>query len=396
MVIILFGYIVEFPIISVITSRRLVLIVAIFMLIIKNEKAQKIWRSLHKIRMQRCAILLSICTLITFVHNLSNITTSLYGHIEYWYYLFNMLYILVFSIFCAVEFKTIKEFALVWLTIMVVESFAIYYAIINSSFRLFLYNTFYWGDDRFEKTIEWGSRIIGIGIHSASGSLTMSTAVVLLMFLKLRNRINDILFYICFLIIFVATAFIGRTGMIVEIGVFVVYLLYQGHSMKKQLTAVILLFAIVWGITYLANSADTGYGGVLIDWITAVFDSQSRSEIVHGISRKGFPPLSFDSLFGTGLSTGYRYNGLVYSPDSGYIRIWISIGMIGFVSYYLAMYYMLSTPKTAYLFKDERRFILFAIIIIFIVEYKEPFMMQYVFPWFIMSISLLSIKDANH
>lgn len=392
---ILFGYTVEFPLLGGLTSRRLVLIVAIITLFVKSKESKLVLSFLNKPKIQRSAILLTFCAFLTYIHHLNSAATSAYGHIEYWYYFFNLLYILVFALYCAVEFRSLKELAIVWVGIMIVESFVIYYAVINTPFRIFIYENFYWGDDRFAKTVEWGSRIVGIGIHSATGSLTMSTAALLLMFMKIKGKIRDGLFYICFLLIFIATAFIGRTGMMVELGLFAFYFIFYGHSVKKQLLTIISASIVFIGITYMAKITDTGFGEGLLNWILGVFDSEMRGEALRGISSNGFPPLSFDSIFGTGITTGYHFDGKIYSPDSGYIRMWISIGIIGFLAYYFAMFYMMTSPRLRLLPNDDCRFLWFAVFLAFFVEYKEPFMMKYIFPWFIITMYLVAIKDIR-
>ena len=392
---ILLGYMIEFPIYSGLTTRRLVIAIAISTLLFRVEDCRKIISLMHFEKIKMSVFLLSLCGFITYLHHINSFTRSAYGHVEYWYYFFNVIYILIFAIYCAVEFKSLKEFAIIWTSIMVLESIVIFYAVIDTSFRLFVYDYFYWGDDRFEKTIEFGSRIMGVGLHAATGSLTMSTSIMLLTYMRIKKIIPDLLYFTFTVIIMSATAFIGRTGLMVEIFIASYYILFHGHSVNKQIGGLISFFIIVAGISYVARSSDTGYGDGLLDWMMELFYSDQREETLRGIYHNGFPPLSFDSIFGTGITTGYNYKGVTYYPDSGYIRLWISIGIVGFFSYYIAMYDMLSAPIIKNLPIDEKRYFLFCIFLSFFVEYKEPFMMKYIFPWFIMTIFLATIKEKN-
>lgn len=391
--IVLFCFMTEIPMVGPLTTRRFALVVALGVIVLKWSKVRAVLSCVNKRRLFNSFILLLICVLITYFHHMDIVMNDNNTYIEYWYYVYIILYVFVFSLYCIVDFKSIREVALVWVAIMGVEAVAIYAAAISTPVRLVLYELFYAGDDRFEKSIEWGTRIVGIGIHSSTGSITMSATMVLITYLRIKDRIS---FYFYLLISFVlisSTMFIGRTGVLVELLIMAFYLLFYGVSIKKIAyigLSGLLLFSFV---IYLLQSSDSSNSDALLEWMTEALNAEKRKDIVAGVEQGGFPPFTPEFIFGTGLATGYNAEGVTYTSDSGFIRMWMSIGLVGFVAYYYAMFLLLTTAKIKKCCRGTKRFLYFVILVAFVIEYKEPFMMKYIFPWAIMTVGLFMSKE---
>lgn len=394
--IILFCFMTELPIVGPLTTRRFAVAVALATIVANHSKIKRLLPDLvDKKKLINSFFLLFFCAAITVIHHISIVINPNNIYIEYWYYFYIILYIFVFSIYCLIEFKTLKDLAMVWMAIMVVEAVAIYFAAISTPARMMLYETFYYGDDRFEKSIEWGTRIVGIGIHSSTGSITMSATIIFMTYLRIKEKISMPLYMFSAFILVSSTMFIGRTGVLVELFIIAFYFIFYGVSVKKILYIVLsglLLFSFV---IYLLRSSDSSNSETLIKWMLEALDSEKRQDIYEGIGKGGFPPFTPEFFFGTGLATGYSANGVIYSADSGFIRIWMSIGLVGFIMFYYAMLLLLRTPKFSKCSKKLRRYLYYVILIAFVIETKEPFMMKYIFPWAIMTISLFMAKESR-
>lgn len=391
---ILWGYIVECPIAFGLTTRRVSITVAIISVIVRSTKTKAVLACIDKKKVQKLLVLFLFCTIFTFVHSLNLVSRSPWGQIEYWYYLFILMYVFLFAIYCVVEYDNFQEFAKVLLGVILLESISIYAALVSAPFRVYLYEHFFFSpDDRLENSISEGYRIMGIGISQAGGSLKMSIATIFLVALKMKNQISDFWFFVLYFIIFSATMFIGRTGTLVELSLFIFYFIHQVRSVKVQVLSIITILGVLTGGAYLLSIADIANSDMLIEWMLGAFDEERFNGTMEGIHTGGFPPLSLDTFLGTGLSVGYSIDGNTYYPDSGYIRMWICLGVFGFLAYYIAIYAMLTSPKIKGIKKDLRHLVLFVILIAFIVEYKEPFFMKYIFAWSIMILSLFLAKE---
>lgn len=383
----------ELPLAGPLTTRRLALVVAIGVIILKWPKVKAVSKCLNKRRLITSIALLLFCATLTYFHHMSMVMSPNNTYIEYWYYLYIILYVFVFALYCFVDFKSLKELALVWVSIMVVEAVAIYFAAISTPVRILLYELFYAGDDRFEKSIEWGTRIVGIGVHSSTGSITMSATMILLTYLRIKDRVSLLFYLLVSFILISSTMFIGRTGVLVEVAIMAFYLLFYGVSVEK-LAYIGLSGALLFTfVIYLLQSSDSANSEALFEWMTEALDADRRKDIVAGVEQGGFPPFTLEFIFGTGLATGYTADGVTYTSDSGFIRMWMSIGLVGFIVYYYAMYLLFKSPIIKGCNKITRRFLTFSIFIAFLIEYKEPFMMKYIYPWAVLTTALFMAKD---
>ena len=383
------------PPIMHINLRTTALYLAATTLVIKSYKTYTAFSLIKKNNIPFCFILLFLCALLTYYQQHTSIFNSSAGRVSPEDHITPFLSIVVISFFCVVEFRSFKHFSYTWICLFLVQSAIILTSVVSYSFRMFIYDHFYFGDNRFEETIEAGTRIIGIGIYAANGSLVMSTSCILLIALKIRNEISDKLFYACYLIIFSATMFTGRTGMLVELALFFYYSIFHGHSLKKTIWSVIAVFGVAGIGSSILSSIDSETASYIYEWITAAFNEESRSSIMEGVEKGGFPPISHDTLVGTGIKTGYVYNGKIYSPDSGYIRSWISLGIFGFCAYYYAIWKLLTAPKLRMCPASVKFYCLFVILIAFIVEYKEPFFMRMRFPLIAFALPLFMAKEQK-
>ncbi len=87
------------------------------------------------------------------------------------------------------------------------------------------------------------------------------------------------------------------------------------------------------------------------------------------------PPLSIETLLGTGIV--YQEGVLYLGTDIGYIQNYYSLGLILTVAFYSSLLAMLVTFFMQVRSKFFRYYLLFFILCMFVVEYKEPFIFKY-------------------
>lgn len=387
----------ELPIAMGITTRRLAIIIAIGVLLLKKKQTMIVWRLLRKQKMSSFFICLLLVTLISLFHYFSRDQGGYaQSFSEPWYFIYIILFILVFSLYCAVEFRSLKEFVFVLVCVYLFQTVIVLRSLVDASFRTHIYESYnnLSGDDRFMDTIERGTRIVGINLAGAAGSVAMSTGALGLVALKVSGKIRTLWFWLLYAIIMVGTVFVGRTGILVEIGLLLPILLQREGRVKNLFYVALFAGLLVIVIMYVLSQVDPLVSEQLVYWMTESFDSSDRARVNEGVLQGGIPPFSVDFIFGTGLETGYSANGVLYTSDSGLIRTYMSYGIVGFILYYMAMFKLLTAPKLRMFGKHMRFFFCVCILIAFIIEYKEPFMMKYIFPQAILACMLLYSKDS--
>lgn len=392
--IVLFGFMFEVPMPMGLTSRRLALVVAIITLVFKRDSLHEIYKCLNKRKLNRFIISFIIIILLSILQTLSgsqNIVGEYVSVIEPWYYIYMIGYIMIFSLYCVVVFDSVKHYSTIVIGILLLQSAIVIYAIANPTFRMLIYEFGNLNEGKMEKTIKNGTRVVGFLMGGADGSVIMSISCILLLLLRRKNQINRVLFYILYIFFIIITAFVGRTGILVEVAL----LLYDSLSGKNKIRNLVglvisAILAVVILTTVLNNASEINSEHYL-EWMTEFLDKDRRESINQGVIQEGFPPFNSDLIFGTGLASGYSYGGQSYYSDSGYVRAYSSIGVVGMILYYWGLLNLFKSPS----FKRKEWFFTLLIIIAFIIEYKEPFMMKYIFPWAVLTCSLLSVKDEK-
>ena len=107
------------------------------------------------------------------------------------------------------------------------------------------------------------------------------------------------------------------------------------------------------------------------------------------------PGFSSEFIFGTGVRGGFTPGGNFVDSDSGYIINYSALGIVGSLFYYMANLNMYMITYYINIKKIGRYFLLMLICISFLIEYKEPFMMKYVFSYIIVTISLFKVLDPE-
>lgn len=382
---ILFGFLIEFPLVWGLTTRRVSLIVALFSIAMKRREFKEVISNINLKRYRLFVFLFFICFCISFFHSLS-ISTRDDGYtkqFELQFYLYIYLYVLVFSLYCKIVFDSIKSFALVWLPIILIEACSVFLALSNNAVNIF-FNMIFASDDRFLTSAEHGTRIVGLGVVGAPGSVVMSTGIILLVLMGYKRFIHQLLFYTLLVFIFVATLFVGRTGVVIE----VVTLCFGSFLLGRKKDVFGLVFVGIASLAvliFIFEGMDSSIAAKFQDWMMGWISSESRNRTLEGAVGTGLPPLS---LFGFGIMRGYAGSGSYFVADSGYIITYIANGIIGFACYYIALYNLLRLPKIE-LRQNERLFFYLLVLIAFVIEYKEPFFLKYIYAWFILTVMFL-------
>ena len=371
------------------TSLRLVLLVAIIVIFLKMGEVKHIIRSMDQKKLHKSFLLLAFCLLITIFHAAG---TQLSSNT---YFTPDMLLTIIISLFIVglwsgVTFDSKTSFCRVLVAVGIVQSLSVFASVAIPGFQSFVVDHFLYEGftDKVDMaSIEDLARTPGIGIAWSTGSLLLAYCCFALVFLKIESKIDFVLFGFLYALIAGATALMGRTGLIVEI----VLLAFWGFSTGKMKNIISLMVVLIVGLL-IFNQVMTRLDPFVAEstqrWMLAFLDSDKVSYTNEGILKGGFPDFSEQFVFGTGITYG-RYGNYSFYADSGYIKSYTSIGVVGMVCYYLGILYLIISTFPKRLPKIRKVLLWVAIVIIYVVEYKEPFISGFIYPWIIFSIGIL-------
>ena len=390
-IIIIFGFVFEMPILNIITTRRISCLYIILSLLRKNIRNNKALLRLkvtvdYELLLSVLGLFICfiICVLndVVYVHHLENI----YFKPHYFVYIF--LYIIVFAFWCKEVFADAVEFSKVYMPIMLLQSFVVLIGAISKPFRLLIYNLFYFGDERFETTIQIGTRVGGISLYGATGSMIMCTACILLIYLMINNQIKAQKFYVFYTIITGATAFVGRTGFYIELGLIVLYAIMSNNIKNVVLTSISLALSLVI-IELILSVLNPNVSKSIKNWIGEIFHKETRFNTISALLNMKVPPISGEMIFGTNVTVGITPGGAIMGSDSGYARTYCAIGIVGAIIYYSSFCCLFSYGMSKVSGIRNKHYFLFVVLISFIIEIKEPFFRQYIVAWMTLTLMLL-------
>lgn len=390
---VLFSALFEFNIVGPITSRKLCVAWCFFYLFIHWRDVRMVLNRSTKrdvalfIGMLLCCVLISMSNDAAYVH--------VYGstYAEPHYYLWIILYALVFPCYFSIACKTFREFCAFYICIMLFESFAVFAAAVSSEVRFFFYDNFYVGDARFDSTIYWGTRVIGIYLHSSTGSIIMALSCALLVVLALREEIKPPAFFFGYGIIAAATFLVGRTGFLLEVAVLLLFLLLE-RGVSKKLLMFVGLLVVGFGVgSFVLSAISPGIARNIVNWAIEFFNPETRTETWDILTSMKVPDFSPELIFGTNVTLGMLPNGDIMGSDSGYAKTYCAIGIIGFFLYYSSFVALFRAWKI----KDGMRVKLFMFVLAcasFVVEIKEPYFQKYVLVIVFVTISMFLSQES--
>ena len=390
--ILVFGVVFPLPIRGSLNTRVAFIAILLLYLVLHRKATLKVLHNSFSSTVYLSVGIAILLFILCVINEIRFPRTSGYGYYKPWYLIYLFLYIPVFATYCVVKFKSARRFARTYVPIIVLQSFVIFTAAINKTFRLFVYEHFYFGDDRFEKTITFGTRIMGINLHSASGSLILAGACILLTYLALKREINLLLHMITYAIIVGATIFVGRTGLYIEIFVFVFYMFLSAKSVKKTMLSFGAVALCVVVLSLVLGRIDPLIADTIKNWAG---NAKNIGILFSNLSKQSFPNFTPLMIFGTNVMQGVLPDGQIMFSDSGYLMIITALGIIGAVGYYSCVLNIFSSSLKLLPKSQIKLFLIVILCIVFAVETKEPFINKYIFPWMLTLLLMFSTNETE-
>ena len=192
----------------------------------------------------------------------------------------------------------------------------------------------------------------------------------------------------------VSTILVGRTGLMLSTLFVAFYCIRDLGRLRFRSTAVAAAFValvVFQGPSLIAYLMENR-GDYLPDfqkmsnWAFEFFINDGNVYSVYDLSTMPIPKLTFETLMGTGIVNNGSGN------DSGYVQNYYALGLLMSVVFYSVVAYLCTITWL----KSRERFLYLSLIGgVFLVELKEPFMLKYIYLFFIMSQYFLMARFAN-
>jgi hypothetical protein len=244
----------------------------------------------------------------------------------------------------------------------------------------------------------YGYRIVGLGIAGAGGSVYLTCGLIAVAYWMISTKRVSGVTVLCFVIQFVAIAFVGRTGFYAAIVILFITFICLGNScgvaslkLFGYLFLLMAIFIVLYNIVLAMYEIDTDILKYTYNRLWEIFED-SDSSTVQTLQRWNsmLPSINLRMfLLGTGVTRGTSFDGLRISHDGGYAKRYASIGLMMAIYSYLSYYrYVFKYIKLKF-DKSSRFFMYFVVVIMIVIEYKEPFMYQLALPFTVLMISSL-------
>lgn len=309
-----------------------------------------------------------------------------------------LLWFSLYSIMVPYIFYKVTENVSEFLWLIVISTFIQAILTINSffipSFKQFILSIIFVGGNQIEL-----SAFRAIGFSSISGaafSVVQSCGVFAGLFLlkKTDIKFQRILVYVFIAVVLLSTLIIGRTGLIISL--LAILLFFISELSVKKIIRYFVIFFILYQVNYIKilESVTANIPGFNVDYFLGwtgealTIKNNRTAEIIMDMP---IPPVTLKTIVGTGevfdINSGSNSSG----HDSGYIQTYYSLGLIFAGVFYIGFLIFLISEIQ----KTRRHWLLLPVIMMFILEYKEPFIFKYILPFFVLSLILEEQKEDN-
>lgn len=332
-------------------------------------------------------VLILILTLVFLQYFYSNEPTQLSRFI--WF----ILYGIVTPLILVQVVNNRRQFFLLVSVATAVQAVVAIISFTNPTLKTILYNSII-----FTANFDENQVLRAVSFSSVAGaslsliqSLGVISSLLLLHFSEYSFKCR-LLLWANIALILISIFLIGRTGLIISLLALLIYLIPNLLSIKKIIIASFILL-IISQINYVGiiESSMNNVDGFNIELFTAWIENAFRLEdnaTSEDIKSMPIPPLSFETIIGKGEVANLALGGNASGHDSGYVQSYYSLGLILAFFFYATYFTFLFS-----LAKGLRETALdLIIILVFIVEIKEPFIFQYTLPFFVLTSILVYKK----
>ena len=278
-------------------------------------------------------------------------------------------------------FKNLDRLMSILLIVHIIQSIVVWACVINPSISLLLDLTVNASESSDWFIEQRESYAGGIGCITSSGAIKFSFGLVACLY-KYYIR-PSVKYLILFAFFSVTISMIARTGLILAL-ITLLFLLLGSNKQRsyvKAVVAIVVLLVVFFAFSNIDKSSDFYYDhfrrferfeekkGVLT-WVTDAYLAGETTII---------PPLSYETMRGTTVTSGVSGDGIRVNADGGYIRNYVALGLPLAIFFYVFVFG--TCFKLSWKSKDEvKKILLLCTVFLIIGEFKEPYLFT-IIPW---------------
>lgn len=358
---------------DVITSGRIVFIILLLRFIKDGQKLPK--------KVLNYVVVVCLVSLVSFIQSLFSGDYTQFSRL-----VFFCLFSILSAYYFAKEFGSLNLLLRALNVVVGIQGAIIVYAFFNPSFKLMLSDYVVFGGN-----ISNDFLYRSFGVTSTSGAaLSLIQSIGFISFIWLyKEGYQKYIFSIhtLFALISVVSIFVtGRTGLLVSGATVLLLLLSFSFRFKKVANFVVLISMIFafGGVETFIDKASSIEGfsiNYFTNWISDAFLLKDNNTI-DALAKQNVPPLELKTILGTGRVVSEIGHGNASGNDRGYIQTYYSLGLPFTVLFYCWLYGVIFIDY----FKYNKLWSVYSVLILFFIEFKEPFIFKYMFPFFLFSV----------
>jgi hypothetical protein len=198
---------------------------------------------------------------------------------------------------------------------------------------------------------------------------------------KFNSILIKLLIWLGLIAILLSAVLIGRMGLFISLFFLLYCIIFISNTTQKIIFLLLsfYFFKIDFesSFIHLTENVEGFKSEWFITWIEEAFNFRKNSTLEE-LNTMYVPPITVETIFGTGRVKSESGFGNASMNDSGYIQTYYSLGLIMSAVFYLT-YFCLSFFR--WLNSKRNPLILIFLIIVFLIEYKEPFIFKYSLPF---------------
>ena len=207
-----------------------------------------------------------------------------------------------------------------------------------------------------------------------------------------KNKLPKIALFLLTFFCLLSTLITGRTGLVISLLTIFVFIISE-LSVKNVLrySIILLIFSLVDYVALFEKltSKIAGFDiAYFINWSGAALTVKDNRSI-NELTSMPIPPITAKTILGTGEVVDSKYGGNSSGNDSGYIQTYYSLGLILAIFFY-TVYFAFLTNEIR---KSHKWALILPLLIMILIEYKEPFIFKYILPFFILTLILEEQKE---
>lgn len=311
-------------------------------------------------------------------------------------FLFSFIPVLSFIIL----FNNIEDFmkALIWITIF--QTIAVWLCMISPSIAQLVDTLFPPTEFALEKDLRDGYAG-GIQCIAAPGVFKYALGIMSCIYFIVVKQQRK--YYLLLLLFGLTSSLIARTGLIITASVFFFIFfdsIFNSHfhlSMKNVGILFLVVFAVIIILYVVLNSPFMREQFARMEFLFEVGAKAGFFNAYFEGSDTIIPPITSETLIGTGITSGRSGNGIYVNADGGYIKVYAAYGLILAIIFYVFLYSLMIGIAKRFKDKSLRFFVYLFIMYIAAAEFKEYVIydMYMLCVFFIMTILLDKEQKLN-